>query len=107
MPSRLCARTAREKRVVSLRAGRSPFTTSVVVTASHFFIGKSVSPDGFEPSTPALKGQCSARLSYGPEKGNEELTNKKSARLSRLEICRKRNWRLMSPRTKFMLDSLR
>ena len=52
--------------------GRSPLTTSLVATASHFFIRKSVSPDGFEPSTPALKGQCSARLSYGPMKSKKE-----------------------------------
>ena len=29
------------------------------------FFMKNMSPDGFEPSTPALKGQCSTRLSYG------------------------------------------
>ena len=29
-----------------------------------------MSPDGFEPSTPALKGQCSTRLSYGLKKNN-------------------------------------
>jgi hypothetical protein len=29
-----------------------------------------VSPDGFEPSTPSLKGTCSTRLSYGLAKLN-------------------------------------
>ena len=52
--------------------GPAPFTTSFVVTASHFSIRKSVSPDGFEPSTPALKGQCSTRLSYGLGKESNE-----------------------------------
>lgn len=45
-----------------LRHIPSPIAVSSVATDYHLY---NLSPVGFEPTTPRLKGECSTRLSYG------------------------------------------